>query len=352
MKNSMRVFQRTLPHPTLSQEERERLLTFPSPLGRRCPEGADEGPVFLWLRTGLLALLLLSSISASAAGKAGATGAAFLKIAAGARPAALGEAVTGTVDDVNAVAWNPAGLSGVTSPQFTAVQAQWLQEYDHAFVAAAYPFSWGVLGFGLTSLTVDGIEKRSSDVSAPEGTFGADDTLYNLSYGRGLGEAWAVGGGLSLIRQSLDGRSASAFAGNLGVQWRPEDRALSLGASLRHLGSEVKFDEEGDPLPTALSVGGGLKLMEGRVRLSADVRAPQEEDVSFGAGAEFRRRFGRESTAAFRLGYNTAAADASDGLSGVTGGLGLAWTHWGFDMAWAPYGALGHTFRYAVLVKF
>ncbi|MBK8869815.1 MAG: efflux RND transporter permease subunit [Elusimicrobia bacterium] len=35
--------QKLLPHPALSQEEREN-LSFPSPLGGRCPEGAVEGP--------------------------------------------------------------------------------------------------------------------------------------------------------------------------------------------------------------------------------------------------------------------------------------------------------------------
>src|SRR5262245_6154523 len=78
----------------------------------------------------MLFFLLASGSSLLASGKAGTSGAAFLKIGTGARATALGEAVTAVVDDVNAVSWNPAGLAGVTTPQFTAVQTQWLQEYD------------------------------------------------------------------------------------------------------------------------------------------------------------------------------------------------------------------------------
>ena len=53
-----------------------------------------------------------------------------------------------------------------------------------------------------------------------------------------------------------------------------------------------------------------------------------------------------------RAGYTTAGSDVTEGLTGVSMGGGLAWRHFGFDMAWVPYGALGNTFRYALLVKF
>ena len=39
-----------VPHPALSQEERENLC-FPSPLGGRWPEGPDEGGEQLLLKT-------------------------------------------------------------------------------------------------------------------------------------------------------------------------------------------------------------------------------------------------------------------------------------------------------------
>jgi hypothetical protein len=55
---------------------------------------------------------------------------------------------------------------------------------------------------------------------------------------------------------------------------------------------------------------------------------------------------------ALRAGYDSSATDPSDGGSGVSAGLGVLWKSWGIDMAWAPYGALGQTYRYALLVKF
>jgi long-subunit fatty acid transport protein len=304
---------------------------------------------FLLLATA--SLLAAAPLFAAADKNAGTSGAAFLKIGAGARPAAMGEAVTAVIDDVNASAWNPAGLSKVTSPQFTAAHSQWLQGYNHEFVATAYPLSWGVLGLSFTSLSVDGIERRATDSDVPDSTFGSNDTAYTLSLGKSLGEAWSMGAGFTLVRESLAGRSASAVAGNLGVQWKASSRPLSLGAALRNLGSKVKFDAEGDPLPAVLSVGAGYRMSE-RLLLSADVRRPQYDKMSYGAGLEYTRDLPWEMKAALRGGYNTAGADVTSGTVGFTGGLGVTRRNWGFDMAWAPYGALGQAFRYALLVKF
>jgi hypothetical protein len=288
---------------------------------------------------------------ASGAQAAGTSGAAFLKVAAGARPSALGEAYTALADDVNAVAWNPAGLTGVTSPQFTATQGQMLQEFDQSFVAGAYPFPWGTLGFGVTSLSVDGIEKRAADTDAADGTFGAEDTAYNLSYARRFGENLSAGVSVVYLRQALDGRSASAMGGNLGLQWVTPHRPLTVGLALRHLGTKVKFDQEGDPLPMTPSLGAAWR--HGRLNLTADVRQPRDEDVSFGGGAEFLQPLpSLEMSVAVRGGYNSAATDVTEGMSGVSAGFGVTWRQWGFDMAWAPYGALGQTFRYALIVKF
>ncbi len=297
-----------------------------------------------------IVLSLLSS--AGAVDKnAGTSGAAFLKIGAGAGPAALGEAVTAVVDDANSVAWNAAGLAKVTTPQFTAVHSQWLQGYDHDFVAGAYPFAWGVVGIGFTSLSVNNIEKRAADTDAPDGTFSSNDAAYDLSYGRSIGDSWRVGGGATLVRETLDGQSASAVAGNLGMQWKSPERPWSAGASLRHFGSKIKFDQDGDPLPTVLTVGGAYSFSE-RARLSVDVRRPQYDKMSYGAGLEVVEPLPWEMKAALRGGYNTESTDVKDGLAGITAGLGVTWRNWGFDMAWAPYGVLGHTFRYALLVKF
>ena len=100
------------------------------------------------------------------------------------------------------------------------------------------------------------------------------------------------------------------------------------------------------------SIGSGYRFLDDRLRVSADLRYPLHDKMSYGAGVELTRPLTRSMSAALRAGYNSASTDPSGGTVGVTGGLGITWKSWGFDMAWAPYGNLGQTFRYALLVKF
>jgi hypothetical protein len=283
---------------------------------------------------------------------AGTSGAQFLKIGGGARSAGMGEAFTAVADDVDAVVWNPAGLGRLSSAEFTASHSQWLQSADYDFLAGAYPAPWGTLGLGFATLSFDGIEKRGADTDTADGTFGARDAAYSLSYGKTFGEDWSLGVTARYIQQKIDSESASAFAGDAGLLWRTPHRPLSLGFTVKNLGSEVKFVDEGDPLPLTLALGGAYRMMEDRLTLGLDLRQPNDAGLQYGAGVELAQPLPWEMKGALRAGHSSAGDDITDGLTGLSVGAGLTWREWGFDMAWVPYGLLGSTFRYSLLVKF
>lgn len=284
------------------------------------------------------------------AGADGTSGAQFLKIGAGARPVGMG-AYTGIADDVNAAAWNPAGLSKLESAQFTAMHAQWLRGTDYEFVAAATPSSWGTFGISFISLSVDDMERRSTDTDAPDGVFESNDTAYALSYSRAIGDTWHAGANLRFIRQKIYGNSASAIAGDIGALWQTPHKPLDLGLAIRHFGTEPKFVDESDPLPLTMALGAGYTLLSDSLLLGLDVRKPNDNDMQIGFGAEYTQTLYSDLSGSLRAGYNSAGTDPTDG-NGISIGMGLAWREWGFDMAWAPYGVLGNTFRYSFLVKF
>jgi hypothetical protein len=71
-----------------------------------------------------------------------------------------------------------------------------------------------------------------------------------------------------------------------------------------------------------------------------------------GVGAELGQPIYKDLKGALRAGYTTEGSDVTSDLTGVSIGGGLTWRHFGFDMAWVPYGALGNTFRYAFVGKF
>lgn len=314
---------------------------------------ADDLAMRWAMAAAVMICLLFGAVNLFAANKnVGTSGAQFLKIGAGARPVGMGETFTGVADDINAVAWNPAGLGRLESPAFTAMHTQWLQASNFAFLAAAYPFHFGTIGVSMTSLTVDKIDRRAGDTFAPDSSFDSMDSAYTLSYGMGLGEKVSAGLNLTSIRQKIDTVSASAVAGDAGLLWKTPVNKLTLGASVRHFGSKVKFVEESDPLPMTMSVGFGYKALGDRLTMGLDLNQPRDNNMKFGVGAEFRQPMAWQMAGSLRGGYNSANTDPTSGLTGVSFGMGLSWRNVAFDMAWVPYGILGNTFRYAFLVKF
>jgi long-subunit fatty acid transport protein len=301
----------------------------------------------------LLILLLTFAGPALAANKsAGTTAAPFLKIGGGARPAALGNAFTAVADDVNTIAFNPAGLGTLTRPQFTALHTQWFQASNFEFVAGAMPTDYGVFGVGFRSLVIDKIDRRSGDTDVADGTFDSNDSAYTLSYGKKFTDALSLGINATYIRQELDSESASAMAGDLGLLWQTPHQPLQLGFALRHMGTKPKFISESDPLPMTTALGAQYRFMGDRARVSAELSSPRDNDLQMGLGVELSKPLMRELSGSLRAGYSSASTDVTDGTTGFTAGMGLAFRGFGFDMAWVPYGDLGSTFHYAFLVKF
>ena len=60
---------------------------------------------------------------------------------------------------------------------------------------------------------------------------------------------------------------------------------------------------------------------------------------------------GPDISGALRGGFTTHRIK-NDGFNEATLGVGLNFHRASFDFSWAPYGALGNTFRYSLLVRF
>ncbi|MBL0058815.1 MAG: PorV/PorQ family protein [Elusimicrobia bacterium] len=245
---------------------------------------------------------LFGPSSLFAGGKAGTNGAPFLQIAAGARAAALGGAYTALADDASSLMWNPAGLARVQRGELAATHTQWLQNADHDFLAGAIPTRWGTLAVGAVTLSVPDIPKRLTDTDAADGTFDSRDAAYSLGYGRTVGTHWALGLSAQYIRRTLDGSSAAAPAASLGAQWKTPFSFLTLGASLRNIGGDITFNEEGDPLPMTASVGAAARFLKDRLALALDARSVRDQDASFGLGCEYAPRLFKDGTGALSVG--------------------------------------------------
>jgi long-subunit fatty acid transport protein len=311
----------------------------------------------------LTALLLAAQAGPAAAFGAsarGTSGAQFLEIAPGARPAAMGGAFAGVADDVHAVYYNPAGLATIERIQITGMDDQYFQGINYDFAALAVPLlfqgdsrvqsSYGVLGFSVSNLSVGNIPSQgTTETAAPTGTFSSDDYDYSLSYAYAFRDT-----GLSLgltgkyVVSTLDGFNASVFAADAGALYK-QDR-LSIGAGLRNLGSSYGFAGVSDPLPFMIYAGAGYKLTEHWLA-SVELDAPRDNPIVFAVGTEYVHPFTKTVSGAVRAGFNSADSDAG-GFGGVSFGGGIAYGSVGFDFALLPFGDLGNTYRYSLLVKF
>ncbi len=180
----------------------------------------------LWM--GPLAPLALSAALAfpALAAEDGGTRSPFAS-GAGCRALALGGAYVAIAEDAAALTWNPAGLAQASRAGFEAAHSgQGDLGSREDYLACVLPsWRWGVLGFGLRSFGVGGIEPRDDRNVVVGDEFSHTETEIAIGYARALNEAWSLGGSAKLRRQSLDDLQATALAADLGL-------LVSLGPAL------------------------------------------------------------------------------------------------------------------------
>lgn len=308
------------------------------------------------MRTRTFALLLLP-LSAFAAGD-GTTGAEFLKVAPGARGAAMGEAQTAAAEDVFAAHWNPAALGGLKAAEISLMHNTWLEDVHQQYAAAALPAkSAGTFALSYNRLSVDDLEGYDA-MGTPRGTLTGGASAASLGWGRNFSSRFEGGGGLmggaalKTVSEEHAGVGASSLAADLGLLWRPAVsagwlRRSSLGLAFRNMGQGLTFDRETLSLPAEISLGLGYShfLAGDAIALTADLRRTAGEDDSFGAGAEYRLK----DLFALRAGYR--AADAED--AGLRAGAGIRLRGLQIDYAWAGMGEdLGAAHRVSLTYRF
>src|SRR5438309_778446 len=117
-------------------------------------------------------VFLAGFLSAAGAQAAGTSSAQFLKMGAGARAAAMGDAFSGIADDVTATYWNPAGLAQIRSAQVALMQNAGLVDTQYQYLGAAMPVGKSALGLSIYRLDNGSIDRyTASDVK--DGSFSA-----------------------------------------------------------------------------------------------------------------------------------------------------------------------------------
>jgi len=191
--------------------------------------------------------------------RTGTRGAAFLSLGVGARAQALAGAYSAIADDVTALYWNTAGIAQLDGFAASVSQASLYDNLDitHTFVGAVLPIGIGRLGVSVN--TLDSGEMPWTNESFPtggyvdhEGNVGEVDPIrapfswnslaIGVHYARPVTDRLFVGAAVKYIDEGIPNAKINFVGVDLGTVFRTGLYGVTLGASLRNLGSNGRME--------------------------------------------------------------------------------------------------------------
>jgi len=298
----------------------------------------------------------------------------FLKIGVGARALGMGGAFVSVADDASAAYWNPAGLVQLQSREAFGMHASQFGGVEtHDVLGLSAPIgsagTRAAVGITLIRLAVDDIQvTKDAKIGEDENgnpildpsrirTESASDLALFLSYGRGLGDRWAAGLNVKLVRQSLVGEGSSFGIGaDLGFHYQAT-QGLAFGARLSDVTTTQLFWDTGrrETVAPTVTVGANtthqLAALQGSLTVGLDLgfafedlgSADQFDSGSFSGNVLPGMEYWFRDAVALRAG-----SDAGD----FTAGAGVRYKQFGADYAYLSHDELDSTHRVSALLRF
>lgn len=323
---------------------------------------------FPLIKTLLLVGILISIIQPAAMAQ-GTTGAVSLKHSFGARGMGMGEAFTGISDDISAIWYNPAGIAQIEKRQIGAMYLLGLEDSRFGFIGYVDSFSKkGMVGIGISAFQAgdmiidDADEDKEGKVSAQ------DDYMILVSYAYPLytriadikrgssrykGKKKVVDNQLlfgltfkGLSSRLIEKYKATAFCGDFGLHWSFNQKRFGAGIVVQNVGGEIKYEDEGDPLPLSIRGGFSSRLMsseEHRIIGAFDVVKEKDMDVRENVGVEYLYKKSFAVRMGYKFGYD---------LDSLAGGIGFIVKGFQLDYAFGLMGDLDPTHRISIMYSF
>ena len=220
-------------------------------------------------RTALSAMLTLALTTAH--GQESQTAYNFLRLPVSAHVAALGgENTTLVEDDATLIFHNPALINNVTDKTLNLNLMTYMEGATTAsasFVrAAGERGSWGLTGQFMSYGTM-----KETNISGEQtGDFSAKDIAVGGSFAYALTEKIAGGITAKVVTSHIGHYNSLAAAVDLGLNYYDARRELSLSATARNLGGQVKaYEDDFERMPLDVQVGITKRLLRSPLRLSA-----------------------------------------------------------------------------------
>jgi hypothetical protein len=286
---------------------------------------------------------------------AGTTTADFLNLPVGARASGMGGAYAAISDDASAVYWNPAGL--VQIPKLSAVfmRAQYVEDISYQYAAYAHRLDFDSV-IAASALLTDIGALNNTDISGNTlGSFTPRDEVYTLSYSKAILEFSdkdtdvSMGVSAKYIRTAIVG-SAHSYAADIGVMtYNFSDIPYRLALTATNMGGGLRYDTESNPLPLTFKLGGAVNPFRNML-VATDLVMPKQNKPSVRLGAELATTPNELTRLCVRAGLDSQRM--SDGLGGISFGVGATLHFFTIDYAFVPMGELGSTHRISLTFDF
>jgi hypothetical protein len=314
--------------------------------------------------------------------KKGTTAAPFLNIGQSARAISMGSAFVGVADDASAIYWNPAGIAKLPGVNVMFDHTNWIADIKYNYIAATY--SLGDMGtLGLSFTTSDIGEMKVTTIDEPNGTgetFTATDAAFSIAYAINLTDNFSIGFNPKFIHQGIWKMSATAFALDLGVQYKTPFDGMILAMSISNFGTKMQllgnsnlvlhdlnlqstgnngripaYLETGNwALPLNFRVGVSYNPIitdEHKLTVAVDAAHPNDDYESVNIGAEYVFK----DFIAFRGGYKALFLEDSEETFAL--GFGLKQLLLGnigikLDYAYQDFGRLSDIQKFTVGISF
>lgn len=294
-----------------------------------------------------------------------------MRLGAGARAVAMGEAYTALADDASAVYWNPAGMTGIEKRSATFMHAAYLDSisFEYAAYAQQLPREFGVVGASIHYLSAgDVMEVDPSGVE--QGAFRPYDMAVTIAYAYRLEEReaapadydrpvdewrWLRGYTVGLAAKFVYSKISAADrtqSFDIGLR-SPEylDERLRFALVAQNIGGVLKYDQEREVLPFVGKAGVSFKYSD-QVLCAVEGVVPWETSPYGAVGAEYRRVLAGRWSGAGRVGFSSKTLGEVSGATGLSAGVGLAYEKYSLDYGFVPLGTLGLTHQVSVTARF
>jgi hypothetical protein len=277
----------------------------------------------------------------------------FLRTDVSARAGAMAGSYVTMTNDVTSIFYNPAGLSTLEKPAGS---------LNSGYVGYSQPYEdLGYFGVGILYVNYGSFEETDDLGTKTGNTFGASDLALSLGYSNVLEENLYWGANAKFIYSSIAGNSSTGIAADLGILYQVPDSKLTIGASIRNLGTQLSsYLGTKESLPLDLVVGASivpkgipLLLSFNFHKLNEKADSFTERFKAFSVGGEFT--LSRVLQA--RVGYNNEQraelkTGTSSGLGGFSGGIGITVQEYKVDYGISLLGSIGSLHRITIGTTF